>query len=99
MGLPMTRHLIGKGYAVRGFDIVAERLRRAQEAGAAVASNAADTVRDADLILLNLPTTDAVEDAVFGSGGLAAAMQAGADRRRFPRRSRWRRAGASPSGF
>ncbi len=77
MGLPMTRHLIGKGYAVRGYDIVGERLRLAQEAGAAVASDAAETARDADLILLNLPTTDAVEDAVFGAGGLAAAMRPG----------------------
>lgn len=75
MGLPMARHLLGKGYAVRGYDIARERLREAEALGVAAASGPADTARDADLILLNLPTTDAVEDVVFGAGGLAAAMR------------------------
>jgi 3-hydroxyisobutyrate dehydrogenase-like beta-hydroxyacid dehydrogenase len=77
MGLPMARHLLSKGHAIRGFDIVPARLAEAASAGVEPCANAADTVRGADLILLNLPTTDAVEDVVFGAGGVAKAMQRG----------------------
>jgi len=77
MGMPMTRHLVGKGYAVRGYDIVPEKLRLSEAAGVTAAAGAADAAKDADLILLNLPTTDAVDDVVFGAGGLAAAMRPG----------------------
>lgn len=75
MGLPMTRHLLGRGYAVRAYDIVPDRVRAAEEAGAAAASSPADTAADVDVVLLNLPTTEAVEAAVFGPGGVAEALQ------------------------
>ena len=34
-----------------------------------------DPVRNAELVLLNLPTTDAVEQAVFGPDGVASAIE------------------------
>jgi 3-hydroxyisobutyrate dehydrogenase-like beta-hydroxyacid dehydrogenase len=74
MGLPMTRRLLERGYAVSVFDIVPERTELARTAGARVAASPADTVRGADLVLLNLPTTDAVELAVFGDDGVASAI-------------------------
>jgi 3-hydroxyisobutyrate dehydrogenase len=77
MGLPMVRHLTGKGYAVTGYDIVAEKRSAADAVGARTVSNAADVATGAELILLNLPTTEAVEDAVFGTGSLAASMTPG----------------------
>jgi 3-hydroxyisobutyrate dehydrogenase-like beta-hydroxyacid dehydrogenase len=44
--------------------------------GATVAASAADTVAGADLVLLNLPTAAAVQDAAFGAQGVAGAMRA-----------------------
>ena len=77
MGLPMTKLLLGKAYAVRGYDIVPEKLAAAVAAGAASASSAADAAAGAELILLNLPTTDAVEQAVFGPDGILAVLRPG----------------------
>jgi 3-hydroxyisobutyrate dehydrogenase len=75
MGLPMTRRLLERGYAVAVCDIVAERTELARAAGAAVAATPADAVRDADIVVLNLPTTDAVEQAAFGEQGVASAIR------------------------
>jgi 3-hydroxyisobutyrate dehydrogenase-like beta-hydroxyacid dehydrogenase len=77
MGLPMVRHLVSRGYGVTAFDIVEAKRREASNAGAAVVERAADVAAGADLVLLNLPTTEAVEEAMFGSGGVAASMRPG----------------------
>ena len=63
MGGPMTKRLASLGWQVRGYDIVPER--------SSVAS-VADAVKGADVVLLNLPTNDAVEDAL---GKLLPAMK------------------------
>ena len=75
MGLPMVKRLAPLGYAIRAYDIVPAQLRAAVEAGASAASSAGDVVQGADLVLLNLPTTDAVEQAVFGERGVASAIR------------------------
>ncbi|MEQ1615530.1 MAG: NAD(P)-dependent oxidoreductase [Hyphomicrobiaceae bacterium] len=75
MGLPMVRHLAAKGYTIAAFDIVAEKRAAAAEAGARAATTATEAVVGADVIVLNLPTTDAVEDVMFGVGGIAKAMK------------------------
>ena len=75
MGLPMTRRLLGLGYRVAVFDIAAARLDEARAAGATVAASAAAAVPGADLVLLNLPTAAAVQDAAFGAQGVAGAMR------------------------
>ena len=67
MGLPMVRRLLERGYPVTVHDIVDDRSRLAEAAGATVAASAAEVVPDADLVLLNLPTTDAVGEAVFAA--------------------------------
>lgn len=74
MGLPMVRRLLGLGYAVRAFDIVAAQVEAAAAAGAVPAVSPADAVRGADLVFTNLPTPEAVEAAVFGAEGIATAM-------------------------
>jgi 3-hydroxyisobutyrate dehydrogenase len=76
MGLPMTRRLLGLGYRVTVFDIAATRLDEARTAGAQVAASAAAAVDSVDLVLLNLPTAAAVQDAAFGPQGVATAMRA-----------------------
>lgn len=75
MGLPMTQHLIKHGYRVKAYDIAKEKRDAAVKAGASAATSPGDATRDADLVLLNLPTTDAVETAVFGPDGVASALR------------------------
>ena len=75
MGLPMAKRLLSLGYAVRAYDIAPAQVAAARDAGATSASSAADAVRNADLVLINLPTPEAVEAAVFGENGVAAALR------------------------
>jgi len=55
MGGPMVKRLSSLGWPVRGYDIVPER---------SSARSVAEAVQDADVVLLNLPTNEAVEDAL-----------------------------------
>jgi len=75
MGLPMVTRLASLGYRVTAYDVVAQRVDAARGAGAHPASSPQGATRDTDLVLLNLPTTDAVEQAVFGQDGVAAALR------------------------
>ena len=75
MGLPMVKRLVSRGHAVTACDIVPEKTEAARAAGAAAARSPAEACGDAELVLLNLPTTDAVEAAVFGERGVASAIR------------------------
>src|SRR5688500_9130471 len=55
MGGPMVKRLGSLGWKVRGYDIVPER---------SMVGSAAEAARGADVVLLNLPTNEAVEDAL-----------------------------------
>ena len=55
MGGPMVKRLTSLGWQVRGYDIVPERGN---------VSSVAEAARGADVVLLNLPTNDAVEDVL-----------------------------------
>ena len=74
MGLPMAKRLLSLGYTVRAYDIAPQCIAAARDAGAAAASSAADAVRGSDLVLLNLPTPEAVEAAVFGENGVETSL-------------------------
>jgi 3-hydroxyisobutyrate dehydrogenase-like beta-hydroxyacid dehydrogenase len=67
MGGPMVKRLVSLGWRVRAFDIVPER---------SALGSAAEAARDVDVVLLNLPTNDAVENAVFGDHGIAKTLRA-----------------------
>ena len=69
MGLPMVKRLLSRGHSVRACDILPEKTEAARAAGASAAGSPAAACEDTDLILLNLPTTEAVEIAVFGEHG------------------------------
>ena len=75
MGGPMVKWLLGHGFAVQVFDISAQRLEDAAAAGASVKTSPSGVVEGAELVALNLPSTQAVEQAVFGEGGLAQAIR------------------------
>jgi 3-hydroxyisobutyrate dehydrogenase-like beta-hydroxyacid dehydrogenase len=76
MGLPMVRRLRSLGYAITAYDIAEKQVDAARALGAQTATSAAGVTRDADFVLLNLPTTDAVEQAVFGPEGVASTLRA-----------------------
>lgn len=67
MGGPMSQRLASLGWKVKTYDIVPERSGTA---------SAAEAARGVDVVLLNLPTNDAVKDAVFGPNGVASAVLA-----------------------
>ena len=67
MGRPMSERLASFGWQVRGYDIVPER---------STTRSAAEAARHAGVVLLNLPTNEAVKAAVFGPDGVAAAVTA-----------------------
>jgi 3-hydroxyisobutyrate dehydrogenase-like beta-hydroxyacid dehydrogenase len=75
MGLPMVKRLVSVGYDVVAYDIAEKQVRLATAAGAQVASSASLVVRNAEFVLLNLPTTDAGEQAVFGPDGVASVIK------------------------
>jgi 3-hydroxyisobutyrate dehydrogenase len=75
MGLPMARRLVALGYRVKVHDIVPQQVQLAQDAGAHAAASPADAARDVDVVLLNLPTTEAVEQAAFGEAGVAGVVR------------------------
>jgi 3-hydroxyisobutyrate dehydrogenase len=66
MGGPMVKRLTGLGWQVRAYDIVPER---------SMLGSAGEAARGADVVLLNLPTNEAVEDAVFGARGLVHSLK------------------------
>lgn len=76
MGGPMVKRLCGLGWRVRAYDIVAARCEEARAAGAAVAASVAQAARGADVVLINLPTIDAVEQALFGNDGVIESVKA-----------------------
>jgi 3-hydroxyisobutyrate dehydrogenase len=75
MGGPMTERLLSLGCPVCAFDIDPIRLGAVERAGARRAKDAADAVSDAEFVLLNLPSAQAVEEAAFGAHGFAGRLQ------------------------
>ena len=74
MGGAMTRHLVTRGYDVIGYDPVPEKCAAAAANGVRIAQHPRDVTQGTDFILLNLPTTEAVAAAIFGSDGVAASL-------------------------
>ena len=75
MGLPMTKRLISSGHSVTAYDILPKQVEAALAAGAKAAGSPAEVCDGAELVLLNLPTTDAVEQAAFGEKGIFTSIK------------------------
>ena len=75
MGLPMTRRLVECGHTVTVYDIDQAKVDAAVAAGAKVADSPAATAAGTQAVLLNLPTTEAVETAMFGPTGVARSLE------------------------
>jgi 3-hydroxyisobutyrate dehydrogenase-like beta-hydroxyacid dehydrogenase len=76
MGGPMSARLAKLGWQVSAYDVAPERLTAAAAAGVRTATSAAEAARVGEVVLLNLPTNDAVISAVFGANGVASAVSA-----------------------
>lgn len=74
MGLPMVRHLKARGYVVTAYDSAPARCAEAAADGIAIAPSAAAAARGAEIVCLNLPTTESVEEVMFLGGDVAATM-------------------------
>jgi 3-hydroxyisobutyrate dehydrogenase len=74
MGGPMVERLLSLGYSVRAFDIDTNRLMGAELAGARAVGSPFETAAGAHFVLLNLPSLQAAENALFGIGGLVDAL-------------------------
>lgn len=77
MGEPMCRRLIGAGYEVVAFDIDADKLATAVEAGASAAASATDCAQSSDVFMTSLPRPDHVEAVMAGPTGALTALRAG----------------------
>jgi 3-hydroxyisobutyrate dehydrogenase len=73
MGAGFTRRLIEVGHDVIGYDPDPARMDEASKSGVRPAASAADVAKAADLILVCVIDTAAVEDATLGPRGVAAA--------------------------
>lgn len=77
MGAPMAGNLVGAGHEVRGFDLSAEALALAAEAGVAPVASVLDAARGADVVFTMLPAGGHVRSVYLGEDGLLAAARAG----------------------
>jgi 3-hydroxyisobutyrate dehydrogenase len=77
MGRGMALSAKRGGYRVLGFDAAPGVAARLQEEGVEARASIADIARDADILILSLPTSDVVEQVVLGQGGVADNAKAG----------------------
>lgn len=76
MGLPMATRLTSQ-LTVHGFDIVAERLALAAQAGVVVFESARAAVEGTDALLLVVRNGEQLTQVLFGEEGVAAVLKAG----------------------
>jgi 3-hydroxyisobutyrate dehydrogenase-like beta-hydroxyacid dehydrogenase len=74
MGGRIARRIVAAGETVLGYDLDADRARAA---GVTVAATLAELVRGADLVLLSLPDSPAIESVVLGEDGVLAHCRRG----------------------
>lgn len=77
MGTPMAGRLLQAGHDVVVWNRSAERTAPLAKAGAAVAATPAKAAAGRDFVITMLATPEAVEQVLFGTAGLAAALSPG----------------------
>ncbi|SAL25687.1 NAD(P)-dependent oxidoreductase [Caballeronia humi] len=77
MGRGMALSLKRGGYAVLGFDAAPGVAAKLQEEGVEARESIAAIARDADVLILSLPTSEIVEQVVLGADGVAANAKPG----------------------
>ena len=77
MGTPIATLLMKAGYTVWGFDIIRKQISDLVRIGLKPAKSLKDTAKGADLIVLSLPTWDAVMEVMEGKDGILKAARRG----------------------
>lgn len=77
MGGAMARNLLEAGFDVIGLDIDEERIRAFESAGGTLADSASDVTERADIVILSLPSVEALDEVIHGPGGLAVGGRSG----------------------
>lgn len=78
MGAPMVRRLLGDGFTVRIWNRSSAKMEPLRNDGALIAPSPAEAVEGADIVCLCMTDGNAIEDLLFGSGAMAAAIGDGA---------------------
>lgn len=77
MGLGMAGNILSAGIPLSGFDISPDSLARFGDLGGTPAKSARDAALGASLLVVMVVSAEQASDALFGSGGAAAAMAEG----------------------
>jgi len=77
MGGPMTLRLLAAGYEVAVWNRTREKILPLLEAGASEADGPVDVASQADIVMMCLTDAKAVEQVVFGAGGVASGGASG----------------------
>jgi 2-hydroxymethylglutarate dehydrogenase len=77
MGLPMAQNLVKAGLKVNGYNPSEEKRRKLESSGGIACRSAAEAVRDADIVMMSLPTPAVVEDVMLSPGGVLANCRKG----------------------
>lgn len=78
MGLGMAGRLLDRGFPVVVHNRTRAKAEPLQERGAVIAGSAAEAVSGADVVLISLATSQAVEDTLFGTDNAIAELAPGA---------------------
>lgn len=78
MGGPMAKNLVAAGYAVKGFDVVAQSIATARENGIEAAASAREAATDVSVVITMLPAGQHVREVLTGEDGIIAAADPGA---------------------
>jgi 3-hydroxyisobutyrate dehydrogenase-like beta-hydroxyacid dehydrogenase len=68
MGLQMARHMATKGFAVAGYDVLAEPNARAQQHGVKICGSVAEVGGHAEVVIVMVATDEQVREVVLQSG-------------------------------
>ena len=77
MGFAYARNLVAAGFAVSGFDVDPDRLDALESAGGTPAESPRQLAESSDVILLALPSVDALSAACLGPDGIVAGAHKG----------------------
>jgi len=77
MGTPMSQRLLAAGYSLTVHDLRPDAVAAAGRAGAAAGGSPAEVAGRTDAVITMLPDARAVEQVVYGDGGLLRAMRSG----------------------
>jgi 3-hydroxyisobutyrate dehydrogenase-like beta-hydroxyacid dehydrogenase len=68
MGYQMARHMVNKGFAVAGYDVLPEAMQRANAAGVAMVAGPAEVGARAEVVIVMVATDEQVEHVIVHSG-------------------------------